>query len=32
MAHALLHALDHTAEHMGHMQMVRQLWVQRKQT
>jgi uncharacterized damage-inducible protein DinB len=27
-AWALLHALDHTAEHMAHMQMVRQLWEQ----
>lgn len=31
LANALLHALDHTAEHMGHMQMVRQLWTQRIQ-
>lgn len=28
-ANALLHALDHTAEHMGHMQMIRQIWDQR---
>lgn len=30
-AYALLRALDHTAEHVGHMQMVRQLWEQRAQ-
>lgn len=27
-AWALLHALDHAAEHMGHCQMIRQLWDQ----
>jgi hypothetical protein len=29
-AYALLRALDHTAEHVGHMQMARQLWEQRR--
>ena len=29
LAYALLQALAHGAEHMGHMQMVRQLWDQR---
>lgn len=27
-AWALLHALDHAAEHMGHCQMIRQMWDQ----
>ncbi|MCA9958538.1 MAG: DinB family protein [Anaerolineales bacterium] len=27
-AWALLHALEHTATHLGHMQLVRQLWQQ----
>lgn len=26
---ALLHALEHTAQHMGHIQQIRQLWEQR---
>ncbi len=26
---ALLHALEHTAQHMGHIQQIRQLWDQR---
>lgn len=30
-AYALLRALDHMAEHVGHMQMARQLWEQRVQ-
>jgi hypothetical protein len=29
-AWALLHALDHTAEHTGHIQITRQLWNQRQ--
>jgi len=31
MSYALVHGLAPTAEHMGHMQMVRQLWEQRQQ-
>jgi len=29
-AWALLHALDHTAQHLGHMQITRQLWDQER--
>ena len=29
-AWTLLHALDHTAEHMAHLQMTRQLWQQQQ--
>ncbi len=29
-AWCLLHALEHTAQHVGHVQMLRQLWEQRK--
>ena len=29
-AWALLHALEHTAIHLGHMQIMRQLWEQRR--
>jgi hypothetical protein len=28
---ALLHALEHTALHLGHIQITRQLWEQQKQ-
>lgn len=28
---SLLHALEHTAQHMGHIQQLRQLWEQRKE-
>ncbi len=31
-AWALLHALEHTAGHVGHCQMIRQLWHQRQAT
>jgi len=31
-AWALLHVLEHTAEHVGHCQMIRQLWRQRPAT
>ncbi len=31
-AWALLRALDHLAEHVGHAQMTRQLWVQQQQS
>ena len=30
-AWALLHALEHTAIHLGHIQITRQLWEQQKQ-
>jgi hypothetical protein len=31
-AWALAHALEHTALHAGHMQIMRQLWEQRDET
>lgn len=29
-ANALLHSLEHTAQHVGHLQMTRQLWEQKE--
>lgn len=29
-AYALLHSLEHTAQHVGHLQMTRQLWEQQE--